>query len=202
MAPSAAVYVLWPHEAFDRVSGQKEFKHYRDLSTGALAAGMVRSIMYLPEFASVPTNIQMQIQHMSTLFHSIVATNNLKSALEFQKSILLMLERGQLRWEPQFSPLLQSMQINFLATVRQAAANLPHVPDTKAKVQTSKSKDPEMDRRWKEARETFCAPYQTGACQSVADHDKKKHLCNYCYGMRNLRLSHVASSCPNDPRSS
>ena len=84
VAPSAAVYVLWPHEAFDRVSGQKDFKHYADLTTGALAAGMIRSIMYLPEFSAVPTNIQMQLQHLSTLFHSIVATNNLKAALEFQ----------------------------------------------------------------------------------------------------------------------
>ncbi len=57
VAPSAAVYVLWPHEAFDRVSGQKDVKHYGDLTTGALAAGMIRSIMYLPEFSAVPVSI-------------------------------------------------------------------------------------------------------------------------------------------------
>ena len=199
VAPNAAVFVLWPHEAFDRVSGQKDFKHYGDLSTGALAAGMVRSIMYLPEFSSVPTNVQMQLQHMSTLFHSIVATNNLKSALEFQKSILLMLERGQLRWEPQFSPLLQSMQINYLATVRQTPSATGHPPDMKTK--TGRSKDPDMDKRWKEA-DLFCVPYQSGSCPQSADHDKKRHLCRFCYAMRNQKLAHVASSCPNDPRSS
>ena len=73
VAPTAAVYVLWPHEAFDRVSGQRDFKHYGDLSVGALAAGMVRSLLYLPEFTFIPTSMQMQLQNMSTLFHSIVA---------------------------------------------------------------------------------------------------------------------------------
>ena len=112
VAPSATIYVLWPHEAFDHVSDQRDYKHYGDLSVGALAAGMVRSLLYLPEFASIPTNIQMQLQHMSILFDSIVVTNNLKAALEFQKSILLMLERGQLQWEPQFAPSCSSCRLS------------------------------------------------------------------------------------------
>ena len=77
-----------------------------------------------------------------------------------------MLERGQLRWEPQFSPLLQSMQINYLATVRQSSQAPNHPPETKAK--SGKARDPDMDRRWKEADSSFCVPYQTGACQQPA----------------------------------
>ena len=88
----------------------------------------------------------MQLQHMSTLFHSIVGTNNLKSALEFQKSVLLMLERRQLRWEPQFSPLLQSMQISFLATVQLTSGVTRQPADSKQRVLLAKSKDPDMER--------------------------------------------------------
>ena len=163
---------------------------------------MVRSLLYLPEFASIPTSIQMQLQHMSTLFHSIVATNNLKAALEFQKSILLMLERGQLQWEPQFAPLLQSMQINYLATVRQVSSAGSNPLDTKPKSQTTRSKDPDVEKRWKEVTDSFCSLYQDGKCTHAADHDKKKHLCKFCYAVRNLRLAHPPSTCPNDPRSS
>ena len=183
------------------MSGQRDYKHYGDLSVGALAAGMVRSLLYLPEFASIPTCLQMQLQHMSTLFHSIVATNNLKAALEFQKSILLMLERGQLQWEPQFAPLLQSMQINYLATVRQVSAVGSTLPDAKAKSQTTRARDPDMEKRWKEVTDSFCLLYQEGKCTQSADHDKKKHLCKFCFAMRNLKQAHMPNSCPHDPRS-
>ena len=162
---------------------------------------MIRSLLYLPEFSSIPTSLQMQLQHISTLFHSIVATNNLKSALEFQKSILLMLERGQLQWEPQFAPLLQSMQINYLATVRQVPPGSTTPSDTKVKAQSSRSRDPDMEKRWKEVGDTFCAPFQDGKCSLPADHDRKKHLCKFCFAMRSLKLPHTAAQCPNDPRS-
>ena len=199
VAPSATIYVLWPHEAFDRYSGRKDFKHYEDLSVGALAAGMVRALMYLPDFASTPTNIQMQLQNMSILFHSIVATNNLKSALEFQKSILLMLERGQLQWQPQFAPLLQSMQINYLASIRQVPTMTTSSSNVKPESQSRKSKDPEMGKRWKEIENTFCSPYQDGKCSLPAGHDKKKHFCKFCFAMRKSKLTHIPSQCPHNP---
>ena len=164
---------------------------------------MVRSLLYLPEFTSIPTSLQMQLQHISTLFHSIVATGNLKSALEFQKSILLMLERGQLQWEPQFAPLLQSMQINYLATVRQVSSPGSNLSDSKTKAQQStRSRDTDMEQRWKEVSNSFCLPYQDGKCSQPSDHDRKKHLCKFCFAMRNQKLVHVANICPNDPRSS
>ena len=198
VAPNAAVFVLWPHEAFDRVSGQRDIKNYGDLSVGALAAGMIRSLMYLPEFASAPVNIQMQHQHMSNLFHSIVATNNLQAALEFEKSILLMVERGQLRWEPEFAPLLQSMQINYLASVR-ANPSSSQLDSAKGAKKGEDTQEQDKNRRFKEARDTFCSAYQDGSCPHAGHHDSKQHFCKFCWGMRSQKLGHVSTDCPNDP---
>ena len=165
---------------------------------GALAAGLIRSLMYLPEFVATPVNIQMQLQHILTLFHSIVATNNLKAALEFKKLILLMGERGQLRWEPEFSPLLQLMQINYLASVRVSPGNFSTQYDSTTKFSKQKSdtkpapRDSDGGKRFKDAKETFCMAFQDGACPHLATHESKQHFCCFCWGMRSQKLSHVA----------
>ena len=198
VAPSAAIFVLWPHEAFDRVSGQKEFKQYSSLTAPALAAGMVRSLMYQQEFATLPPAFQMQVQHMSTLFHSLVASDNLQAVLEFNKSVLFMLERGQLRWSPEFAPLLQSMQIQYLANLRPSLA--PYSSSgKKAEKPDNANKDTERDKRFAEVRNTFCAAFQRGECAESGDHGGKFHLCKFCFGMRSQRQPHKPSNCPSKP---
>ena len=190
---------MWPHEAFDRVAGQKDYKQFTALSESALAAGMIRSLMYQPEFSALPDTFQMQIQHMSTIFHALVASENLPAILEFQKSILFMLERGQLRWSPEFSPLLQSMQIKFLANLRQTSSSTSDLSLGARKSDKKTTKNSEMAKRFDETKATFCSAYQKNECQETGDHNSKKHLCMFCYGMRNQRQAHTPEACPSKP---
>ena len=114
-APKAKVHILWPHEAFDKVLGQKSFS-YSELTGPALAAGAIATLFHTPEFLlHTHESIQVYLEHISVLFHALSYSNNLSAVLDYHRAVLQLVEAGSITWSRSHRATLEGLRVNFLA---------------------------------------------------------------------------------------
>ena len=194
-APKAKVHIVWPHEAFDQVLGQRSFS-YSELTGPALAAGSIATLFHTPEFLlHTHESIQVYLEHLSVLFHALSFSNNLSAVLDYNRAVLQLVEAGAITWSRSHRATLEGLRINFLASLRVQPPN----PTSSQPLRPGDSKDSESKRRSEAERET-CKDYQDGKCDKSGDHDGKKHYCKYCWFKRCDKALHQAVDCPFGPK--
>jgi hypothetical protein len=184
--PRARHNIAWPHEAFDTVMGQRSFS-YAELTAPALAAGCLAMLFPTPEFQQTPEPIQVYLEHLSVLFHSLAFSDNLQAVLDYHASVLRLVESGSLTWSRSHSGLLDSLRVNFLALLRSSKQTTgPAAP------KTAKPKDTKRA----EASKICCSDFGSGKCSKAADHDAVRHICWACFVYRGTEALHGSSVCP------
>jgi hypothetical protein len=189
--PRARHIFAWPHEAFDTVLGQRSYS-YPQLTAPALAAGCIAMLFPTPEFKQVPEPIQVYLEHLSVLFHSLAFSDNLPAVLDYHASVLRLMESGSLGWSRHHAGLLDGLRVNFLALLR----------SSQPPPATTTNKNPRTEERRTEANKICCRDFGAGKCLKTADHDGVKHICFPCYVHRATEArDHGTSTCPNKKRS-
>ena len=195
--PDTRYLYLWPQECLDSQLTGKVFDKYEDLTESALAAGLFETVMRSADYQFVPVSIKMQLAHYSSLFHAITASKNLRGVLTFHSAVLERLERGQLSWSEPCMPLLESMRLNFLASLRTqsqfSTSSVSGSATAKGTIKSAKA------ARWDQVDAGFvCADFNNGKCEDAKC--KAKHICKYCFAQRDKHMKHKPSACPDDPR--
>ena len=195
--PTPRYRVIWPHEAFDPVSGQSDTPKYKDLSGAQLAAGLVRTLLVQPDqFTRVPRETQLYLQYVSFLLHALSASGNLTEVLKFNKLIMLLMEQGQFAWTDDHAPMMQSLQVSFRASLRKHSVT----DQGSSEPGKDKKRSKEEQQRFDEAKRVLCQAFQSNSCSESSHHSAGKHFCKYCFFKRNRNEPHPPSACPSDPR--
>ena len=201
--PDTRFLYLWPHEVIDDQLAGKTFTKYTDLSEVALAAGLFETIIRSADYQFVPSSIKLQLTHYSSLFHALTSTNNLPAVLGFHEAVLERLERGQLTWSDTCRPLLESMRLNFLASLRKSAFSHHRASSQVSSQASSSSSRTPAERSAIKARYdqvdagAVCPDYSRGRCDDTDC--QSKHVCKHCFAVRNKEAEHTPEACPEAP---
>jgi hypothetical protein len=195
--PRPRVVVKWPHEAFDSVLGQQSFA-YSDLTAPALAAGAIAMLFPTSEFQSQTCEpVQVYLEHLSILFHSLSLSNNLPAVLEYHRSVLQLIESGCLTWSRAYTSTFQGLRMNFLATLRNVApAGGAGGHSNAAKASKAPKETEETKKRKEEALKIVCQEFSYGRCTKSGPHDGLKHVCLDCVWRRQKEEPHKKGDCP------
>ena len=196
-APRARLNIAWPHEAFDSVLGQRTYT-YDTLNAPALAAGCLAMLFPSPEFLQTPEPIQVYLEHLSVLFHSLAFSGNLKAVLDYHASVLRLVEAGNLTWSRAQAGLLDGLRVNFLALLRSSpgrASQGAAGQNTTAPLKVDKHAEGK-----KKASRIACGLFnaaEKSSCPQKADHDAVRHICWSCVAFRGIEAAHASSACPH-----
>ena len=191
-APRARLNIAWPHEAFDSVMGQRSYT-YATLSAPALAAGCLAMLFPTPEFQQTPEPVQVYLEHLSVLFHSLAYSGNLKAVLDYHASVLRLVEAGSLTWSRAHTSLLDGLRVNFLALLRSSPAQ----PATSAATPAASAKSAKDKASRDKASLIVCSDFSNGKCPKTGDHDAVRHICWSCLAYRDSEALHASPACPH-----
>ena len=145
----------------------------------------------------MPEQIQVYLEHLSTLFHSLAYSGNLQAVLDYHASILRMVEADKVHWSRSEGLLLDSIRVNFLATLRATPAAPAAAKATKKEDAPNNSKRQQNRAR---ANKITCDDYNTTAgstCKKPGDHDSVRHVCWACVVYRDKEAPHPLADCPD-----
>ena len=192
------VNVLWPQECVDGILAKRTFA-YSELSPSALAAGCIASLFRTTEFYQCPESVQVYLQHVSYIFHCLSYSNNVKAVLDFHASILQQVEAGLITWSNVHDQTFTLQRLNFRAGLKDLSPS-SGTYNSGTSNENNKKRD-EQSKRKTEVDRVVCSDFKVGKCSQSGDHGGKRHVCHFCWWIRNMpNATHSPLECPDDPR--
>ena len=144
------------------------------------------------EFYQCPESVQVCLHHVSFLFHCLTYSNNNQAILDFHSSILSQVEAGLLTWSRVHDQTFTLQRLNFRASLK----DLPTSGGSVVSDEVKRKKD-EQQKKKIEAEKATCKEFRDGNCTHQANHGGKRHVCHYCWYMRdNHAAVHTPAECP------
>ena len=187
------VPVVWPHEAFDSILGKKHYT-YSSLTFPALMAGQIKAMIDDEAFQGCPEKIRHMAQHLSLLAHAESVTNDTLTTKEFNRSILMNIESGEMSWSDKSVRTYEQLKVHFLAGLRPSSQKV-HPKKFEGGERQIGNLRPYNVRKEK-AVSTVCRDYGDGKCPETEDHGAdKQHVCFTCLLKRERVERHPRTQC-------